>query len=91
MKKRAHIYYSGNVHGVGFRYTTESMARELFLTGWVKNLSDGRVEVVCEGDESSINRFLIRLETRMKSYLSNIDIKLDVYKGEFSDFGIRFY
>jgi len=46
MAKRAHVYYSGSVQGVGFRFTAEDLARQNNLTGWVKNLADGRVEIV---------------------------------------------
>ena len=51
MKKRLHIYYTGRVQGVGFRFTTEDIASELGVCGWVKNLGDGRVEVVVEAEE----------------------------------------
>lgn len=91
MKKRVHAYYSGYVHGVGFRFTAEYIARDLNLTGWVKNLPDGGVEVVCEGDESTIMDFLNRLEDRLKRYISKRDIDWQEYKGEFKDFDIRFY
>ena len=55
---RAHIYYEGRVQGVGFRYTAERLALEKGLGGWVKNLPDGRVEVVCEGSKDRIEAFL---------------------------------
>ena len=51
MKKRIHVYYEGRVQGVGFRFTSEYVAQQLKLTGWVKNLPDGRVELVAEGKE----------------------------------------
>ncbi len=91
MKKRAHIHYTGHVQGVGFRFTAEYIARELFLTGWVKNLTDGRVEVVCEGEEMTIKKFLKQLSDRMKRYTKYKDVDWQDYKGEFQDFGIRFY
>ena len=58
--KRIHAYFSGSVQGVGFRFTAERLASALGLTGWVKNLQDGRVEVTCEGQEKDINGFLLR-------------------------------
>lgn len=54
-KIRKHIYVSGRVQGVGFRYRTLSYAQELGLTGWVKNLDDGRVEMELQGTEEEIN------------------------------------
>ena len=91
MKKRVHVYYSGYVQGVGFRFTAEYVARDLYLTGWVKNLSDRRVEVICEGEESTIKNFLDRLDDRMKRYIQNKDIEWQEYRGEFKGFDIRFY
>ncbi len=91
MKKRVHAYYTGYVQGVGFRFTAEDIAKGLSLTGWVKNLPDARVEVVCEGDESKIKEFLSRLENNMKRYISKSDIEWQEYQGEFEDFDIKFY
>ena len=50
----AHVTISGRVQGVNFRYYTVKKARELAVTGWVRNLSDGRVEATFEGDEASV-------------------------------------
>lgn len=61
MKVRKHIYFSGRVQGVGFRYTATYLARPLDLTGWVKNLWDGRVEMEVQGQEAAIQRFLSQL------------------------------
>ncbi len=58
MMKRGHFWVSGRVQGVCFRMYTSQQARGLGLTGWVKNLSDGRVEVVIEGEESAIDNLL---------------------------------
>ena len=51
MTKRFHAYYSGSVQGVGFRFAAQRAASNFGLTGWVRNLGDGRVEVLCEGKE----------------------------------------
>jgi acylphosphatase len=48
--KQVHIFLSGKVQGVGFRYFTRRIAEELDIKGWVRNLYDGRVEVIAEGD-----------------------------------------
>ena len=56
--KRAHVHLKGRVQGVWFRASTREKARELGLTGWVRNLPDGRVEFVAEGDEAAIEELL---------------------------------
>lgn len=58
---RKHIIFSGRVQGVGFRYTSCCLARSLGLTGWVKNLGDGTVEMEAQGDLESIARLAERL------------------------------
>ncbi len=56
--KQAHIYIAGFVQGVGFRAYVRSKARKIGITGWVRNLSDGRVEAVLQGDRDKINKVL---------------------------------
>lgn len=53
---RAHIFISGRVQGVSFRWFTQRKAVELGLTGWVRNLWDGRVEAVFEGEEEAVRQ-----------------------------------
>jgi acylphosphatase len=57
-KMRVHVLISGLVQGVGYRFSTASEARRRHLAGWVKNLSDGRVEAVFEGDLSDVAKML---------------------------------
>ena len=52
----AHVFISGRVQGVGFRWNTQAMAQRLNLTGWVRNLWDGRVEAVFEGPETAVQQ-----------------------------------
>ncbi len=54
MKVRKHFYFSGRVQEVGFRYQSARLARSLGLTGWVRNLDDGRVELEAQGEEMLI-------------------------------------
>lgn len=74
MKVRKHIYFSGRVQGVGFRYTATYLARPLDLTGWVKNLWDGRVEMEVQGQEAAIQRFLSQL--RRQRYIAIDDMEI---------------
>ena len=56
--QRVHLYISGRVQGVFYRASTDAMARQLHLTGWVRNLADGRVEVVAEGPREALDRLV---------------------------------
>jgi acylphosphatase len=58
---RLTAWVHGDVQGVGFRWWTRARALELGLSGWAKNLADGRVEVVAEGDEVDVQKLLSRL------------------------------
>jgi len=88
-KVRIHAFVSGTVQGVNFRLNTKRIAQSLGLKGWVKNLPDGRVEVVAEGEEGKIEGLVNFL--KRGSFLAKID-KLELlreeYKGEFQDFDI---
>ncbi|MFH1245042.1 MAG: acylphosphatase [Candidatus Omnitrophota bacterium] len=90
MPKRVHIYYSGRVQGVGFRFTIERMALESGLVGWVKNLPDGRVELVVEGEEKALDNFVHRIDVEFMSCIRRKDIRWEDASGEFKDFEIRF-
>lgn len=91
MQKRIHVFYSGRVQGVGFRFTTEDIARELGITGWVMNLRDGGVEVVAEAEESILKDFLSRIQQYFRSYIRNAEVRWEEAVGEFRDFVIKFY
>ena len=54
MQTRAHVFVSGSVQGVFFRQKTRQQARSLGVNGWVRNLDDGRVEAIFEGEESAV-------------------------------------
>ena len=92
MKKRLHLYISGYVQGVGFRWHAEKIARSISgISGFVRNLVDGRVEVVVEGDEALLRQFKKDLEDgiliRNIEHVEAID---EPYTGKFSDFSITF-
>lgn len=91
MKKRIHVFYSGRVHGVGFRFTARHIAHALDISGWVKNLNDGRVEVVAEGEEERLSEFLNQMKTgALKHHISHEDIKWQDCRNEFEGFDIKF-
>ncbi len=90
MNKRLHIYYSGSVQGVGFRFLAQSAAHQLDVTGWVKNLEDGRVEMVCEGPAAALNKFLDRIKDILGGYIRDARIESEKATGEFEGFDIKF-
>ena len=90
--KRLHVYYAGRVHGVGFRATAEETASRLAMTGWVKNVRDGRVEAVIEGDEALLLQFLEAIRTGpMRNFIQSVEVSWSKATGEFTDFEIRYF
>lgn len=87
---RRTVLFSGRVQGVGFRYTTCRVAEDYAVTGYVKNLPDGRVETVVEGDTSEIERFLTALKAEMASYIRDVQQHENPVAGEFRRFEVRF-
>jgi len=92
MKKRVHVHYAGRVQGVGFRMTAEDAARELGVVGWVKNLRDGRVEVVAEAEEATLQRFLETIRnSSMRNFIRDAEVSWSDASDAFSEFEIRYY
>lgn len=90
MKKQLHGIIRGEVQGVSFRDFTRSAARAALLTGFVRNLSDGAVEVVAEGEESDLRAFLLHLKEKHPfAKVERIDEVWREPTGEFSGFHIR--
>ena len=75
-KMRAHIFVSGQVQGVCFRGDTQQIARELGITGWVKNLPDGKVEIIAEGEKEKVKQIVdwVR-QGPPAAQVNNIDIE----------------
>ena len=90
MLKRAHAYYEGRVQGVGFRFTVMGASRPYDVSGFVRNLRDGRVEVVAEGEEKEIRAFLEDVSTVMKGYIRNEDVSWQEHVGEFQEFSVEY-
>lgn len=92
MKKRAHAYYSGRVQGVGFRLSAEEAARAAGVHGWIKNLRDGRVELVAEADESKVKCFLEDVRTGpMRNFITDVSVSWSPASDIFKDFDTRYY
>jgi acylphosphatase len=89
MKTRAHVWISGRVQGVFYRDNTRRWASSLKLSGWVRNLPDGRVEAVVEGEKERIESLVGKLkEGPPLSRVDNVQTEWEDYSGEFSDFRI---
>ena len=75
MIERRHYIFSGSVQGVGFRYRATYAARGLGITGYVKNLYDGRVEMEVQGDRDSISRMLVEIEAGSFIHIEDMEVK----------------
>jgi acylphosphatase len=83
-------YFQGRVQGVGFRMTTRRLASEFEVTGYVRNLPDGRVEVVAEGSAAEVDGFFARIRATMGQYVRHCDIHRLPATGEFGGFTIEY-
>jgi acylphosphatase len=68
------VHYSGTVQGVGFRMTARRVAEKYAVTGYVKNLRDGRVELVAAGEADEVERFLGAVAARMAGYIRTQEV-----------------
>ncbi len=85
------VIFSGTVQGVGFRYTTERLARHFEVTGYVRNLPDGNVELAAEGGRAVLEDFLAAvLDGPMKPYIRDKTVKWLEPQGKYTQFGIAF-
>jgi acylphosphatase len=88
-QKRIHLVVRGRVQGVFYRASAQREARQLGLTGWVKNRQDGSVEIVAEGEEDQVKDFLSWAQQGpTTARVDHVDTKWRSYTGEFSDFRI---
>ncbi len=89
--KRVHVYISGRVQGVFFRAETQRAAMKFNLTGWVRNMADGRVEAVFEGEDENVDKMLNWCHIGPpRSRVENVTPKEEPYIGEFRDFSIKY-
>ena len=89
MKSRFHAFISGRVQGVFFRSFTKSEATSLEIHGWVRNLRDGRVEVLVEGNKGALSELLGRIrEGSPGARVEKVDVMWEEYVGDLNGFRI---
>jgi acylphosphatase len=87
--ERREVIYRGRVQGVGFRYTCQRIAAECAITGFVRNLPDGSVQLVAEGDDEELDRFLAEIARVMGDYIVAVHTdRLDATR-QYAGFEIR--
>jgi len=91
LRSRAHIYVSGNVQGVFYRYETKKHAELHGVNGWARNLPDGRVEALFEGKKDRVDK-LIEFCSRGPpgATVTDVEVTWETYTGEFRDFKIHY-
>jgi acylphosphatase len=90
-KARVHIFVLGQVQGVFFRAETRAKAKELGLFGWVRNLENGRVEILAEGEKEKLEKLVEwAKEGPALARVNGVKVEWQEYKGEFSQFEIRY-
>lgn len=85
-----HVVFSGHVQGVGFRQSATQIARSFPVTGWVKNLPSGEVELVAEGTKTACSDFLAEIRQRMFEYINDVQCHWRDASNEFEHFEIRY-
>lgn len=87
---RRRVIYFGRVQGIGFRYTTASIARRFPVTGYVRNLPDRTVELVIDGIPDDLEAFQKEISATFSRNIEQINCEELALEGEFSSFGIRY-
>ena len=90
-QKRIHIFVTGRVQGVFFRQSTRVIAIKNNVNGWVRNLDDGRVEIVAEGETQNIDNFVIWCKTGpANSRVDEFELIEEICNKEFEIFEVRY-
>ena len=90
-KQRVRLFIKGKVQGVFFRQALKVMAKKNNVTGWVRNLKDGRVEAILEGDDVDVSTLVEWCHAgSANARVEDIDIKNEKYSGEFSKFEVLY-
>ncbi|MCE5334190.1 MAG: acylphosphatase [Desulfobacteraceae bacterium] len=89
--RRTHVWISGRVHGVFFRAFTQDTAQMAGVRGWVRNLPDGRVEAVFEGENNKVAEMIAWChEGSPSSRVDGVEVRDETYTGEFQSFSIKY-
>jgi acylphosphatase len=88
MNRRTYLF-AGHVQGVGFRYTAVDAARGHAVTGYVRNLPDGRVELVMEGADAEMDGVVESLRRRMEGFIRDEKLNTSPATGEYTGFVVR--
>ena len=89
MPARLQVLFSGRVQGIGFRYTVKQTALGFEVTGWVKNLADGRVELLVEGEREELEAFQAAIpEAGLRRFIRETQAEWSNGTGEFRGFEI---
>jgi len=91
MKKRIHCIFKGKVQGVGFRFTTQSLAYKYNVVGWVRNNPDGSVELVAEQEEEILEKFIEDIKSYFTGYIEEFFCRDIISSEELHGFKIRYY
>jgi acylphosphatase len=86
--QRCEVFYSGRVQGVGFRYTAQRLAQRHPVTGFVRNLPDGRVHLVVEGADEAVDALLAEIRLEMQGKIRDVQMSRSPGTGEFDSFEI---
>ena len=90
MMKRVHVYISGRVQGVFFRAAARLAAVDLNLAGWVRNMDDGRVEAVLEGENADVDKMIAWCRVGPSAArVDKVTVNDEHYTGGFSGFSIK--
>lgn len=90
MAERREWLFQGRVQGVGFRFTTQRIAQQFEVTGWVKNLPDGSVQVVVEGEKQELRDFLARIQQELGHYISGTNVQQLPPGAAMPGFGVKY-
>ncbi|MBI4595878.1 MAG: acylphosphatase [Candidatus Tectomicrobia bacterium] len=91
MKAQASLLIMGRVQGVFFRANAQQIARKFSIKGWVRNLEDGNLEILAEGEEENLQSFINWCHKGPKgAIVKKVDISWREYDGKFTDFNILF-